>query len=159
MREKDGGYIYVRPATEWGLSFYQAMKRVKKEENADFPWLIPPPLRDKGKRLEELLLPIIVEEIRKYRINLENPKMKVIFALELDCAEFANFFNKILHFMNLVINGKDILRDRKLGFSETKDKDSLFKKYCYYTLKFNDPEFESRLEQSKSRLAAEGIAL
>ena len=92
-------------------------------------------------------------------MNLENPKSKVIFALELDCVEFANFFKKIQHFMHLVIEGKDILRDEKLGFSETKYKASLFKKYLYYALKFNDREFESRLEQCKSRLVAEGIEL
>ena len=90
---------------------------------------------------------------------MDDPKSKVIFALELDSAEFANFFNKVQHFMNLVIEGKDILRDEKLGFSETKYKVSLFKKYSYYALKFNDHEFESRLEQCKSRLAAEGIEL
>lgn len=160
MRETDGGYIYVRPATEWGLSYYQAMKRVNKGDNAEFPWLIPYPSDYKGKeKLEELLLPTIVEEIKRYKINLENPKSKVIFALELDTAEFAKFFNKIQHFIDVVIDGKDILRDRELGFSETKDKASLFKKYCYYALKFNDPEFKTRLVQAKSTLAAEGIKL
>lgn len=159
MRDQDGSYIYYRPLTEWGLSFYQAMNRVKKEDNADFPWLIPSPQLDDGRALEELLLPIIVEEIRTHKINLKNPNSKVIFALELDSAEFANFFNKIQHFMNVVINGNDMLRDKKLGFSETRDKAALFKKYCRYALKFNDNEFKSRLEQCKSKLAAEGIRL
>jgi DNA-binding HxlR family transcriptional regulator len=160
MREKDGGYIYVRPATEWGLSYYQAMNRVKRDDNADFPFLIPNPIDEKGKdKLEELLLPVIAEEIKKYKINLENPKTKVIFALELDTAEFAKFFNKILHFIDVVTNGKDILQDKKLGFSETKYKASLFKRYTYYASKFNDREFESKLEQAKSKLAAEGIKL
>ena len=159
MREEGGGYIYARPMTEWGLSYYQAMNRPKKDENADFPQLIPWHMDEGKEKLEELLLPAIVEEIRTRKIDLKNPKSKVIFALELDTAEFAKFFNKILHFIDLVKDGKDILRDRELGFSETKYKASLFEKYCYYALKFNDSEFESRLVQSKSTLAAEGIKL
>jgi len=157
LREKGGSHAYIRPATEWGLSCYRAMNRPKKDENLDFPWLIPWPYDEDGKeKLEELFLPIIVQEIKRHKINLENPKSRVIFALELDAAEFAKFFSRILHFIDLVKNGKDILRDKELGFSETKYKASLFNKYCYYASKFNDPEFENKLVQTKSTLAAEG---
>jgi hypothetical protein len=94
---------------------------------------------------------LLVEEIKKYKINLKSPESKVIFALELDTAEFAKFFDRIRYFMDVIINGKDIPRDKKLGFFETKDMAALFKKYAYYALKFDDP--------ADSKLAAEGIKL
>ncbi len=159
LRDREGSYIYARPATEWGLSYYQAMKPTKKDDNVDFPQLIPLPIGGGQEKLEEFLLPIIVQEIRTHKINLNNPKSKVIFALELDTAEFAKFFSKIQHFIDVVNSGKDVLRDKELEFSETKEKASLFKKFCYYASKFSDPEFESRLLRTKNALAAEGIKI
>ena len=158
LRNNGGGYIYFRPVTEWGLSFHQAMNKVKKEDNADFPFLIPSPLVDKNK-LEEFFLPVVVKEIAEHRINLEDPKSKVIFALELDVGQFGKFFRKVQHFMDLVIHEKDILRDEALGFPETESKAALFRKYAYYAVRFNNHELESKLEQCKRRLANEGIQL
>ena len=160
MRNNGGGYIYRRPVTEWGLSYHQAMNVVKKEDNAEFPFLIPNPVLDKDKgKLEEFFLPVVVQAIKEHNLNLENAKSKVIWALELDAGQFGNFFRKIRHFMDLVINEKDILQDEMLGFSETLDRTSLLKNYASYALKFNDREFESKLEQCRRRLVTEGLKL
>src|SRR5262245_29866782 len=87
VRNNGGGYIYFSPVTELGLWFHQAMNKVSKKDNPDFPFLIPSPLVDKSK-LEEFFLPIVVKEIEEHKINLEDPKSKVIFALELDAGRF-----------------------------------------------------------------------
>lgn len=81
-----------------------------------------------------------------------------LYALELDAGQFGNF-KKIRRFMDLVISEKEILQDERLGFSEAKDKASLFNKYAYYAMKLNDQDFESKLEQCKRKIASEGIVL
>jgi DNA-binding HxlR family transcriptional regulator len=151
-----GGYISTGKVTDWGLAYHQAISKVTKDQNPDFPELLPMPIPD-SEKLEELLLPIIVREIAKYKLNLRNPKCRVIFALELDVENFGDFFSKVLHFMRLVKQDGDILRDKKLGFLETKSKAALFRKYLRYAHAFKDDEFEMHLQVYKKKLAREDI--